>query len=86
MTATTTKSDTGMDEAALARLDAAIQADIDAGRHFGASLLVARGGTVVHRANLGTVAPGRPAAGDDRYLLMCPGRGAGRTSGRPATA
>ena len=28
MTATTTKSDTGMDEAALAGLDAAIQADI----------------------------------------------------------
>jgi CubicO group peptidase (beta-lactamase class C family) len=63
-------SDAGMDEAALARLDASVQADIDAGRHFGASLLVARGGKVVHRANLGTVAPNRPAASDDRYLLM----------------
>jgi CubicO group peptidase (beta-lactamase class C family) len=63
-------SDAGMDEAALARLDAAVQADIDKGRHFGASLLVARGGTIVHRANLGTVAPHRPAASDDRYLLM----------------
>jgi CubicO group peptidase (beta-lactamase class C family) len=59
-----------MDEAALARLDAAVQADIDAGRHFGASLLVARRGSIVHRANLGTVAPDRPAASDDRYLLM----------------
>ncbi|HEU4439836.1 MAG TPA: hypothetical protein VFT36_11335, partial [Methylomirabilota bacterium] len=38
--------------------------------NFGASLLVARGGKIVHRANLGTVAPNRPAAGDDRYLLM----------------
>ena len=59
-----------MDEAALARLDAAVQADIDAGLHFGASLLVARGGNIVHRADLGTVAPNRPAASDDRYLLM----------------
>ena len=63
-------SDAGMDEAALARLDASVQADIDAGLHYGASLLVARGGNVVHRANLGTVAPNRPAASDDRYLLM----------------
>ena len=60
----------GMDEAALGRLDASVQADIDAGRHFGAALLVARGGKVVHRAELGTVAPNRPAARDDRYLLM----------------
>ena len=47
-------------------LDAAVQADIDAGLHFGASLLVARGGKVVHRANLGAVAPNRPAKSDDR--------------------
>src|SRR3974377_1710145 len=63
-------SDAGMDEAALARLDAAVQADIDAGRHFRASLLVARGGKIVHRANLGTVARNRRVASDDRYLLM----------------
>lgn len=62
---------TGLDPAALARLDGSVQADIDAGRHFGASLLVARGGQVVHRANLGTVTPeGRPAADTDKYLLM----------------
>ena len=70
MTTTLRPSDAGMDEAALARLDASVQADIDAGRHYGASLLVARGGKVVHRANLGTVAPNRPAKSDDRYLLM----------------
>ena len=70
MITTLKPSDAGMDEAALARLDAAVQADIDAGLHFGASLLVARGGKIAHRANLGTVAPNRPAASDDRYLLM----------------
>ena len=36
MTPTLEPSDAGMDEAALARFDAAVQADIDAGRHFGA--------------------------------------------------
>ncbi|MFT3755707.1 MAG: serine hydrolase domain-containing protein [Pseudoxanthomonas sp.] len=70
MTDQITPSEAGMDAAALARLDASVQADIDAGLHFGASLLVARGGKIVHRANLGTVAPNRPAASDDRYLLM----------------
>lgn len=70
MTTTLKPSDAGMDEAALARLDAAVQADIDAGLHFGASLVVARGGNIVHHADLGTVAPNRPAARDDRYLLM----------------
>ncbi len=70
MTVDIKPSDAGMDAAALARLDASVQADIDAGHHFGASLLVARGGKVVHRANLGTVAPNRLAASDDRYLLM----------------
>lgn len=70
MITTVKSSEVGMDEAALARLDASVQADINAGLHFGASLLVARGGKVVHRANLGTVAWNRPAASDDRYLLM----------------
>jgi CubicO group peptidase (beta-lactamase class C family) len=60
----------GVDASALARLDASVQADIDAGLHTGASYLVARGGKVVHRVNVGTVAPHRPAASDDRYMLM----------------
>ena len=63
-------SDVAMDQAALARLDASVQADIDKGLHFGASLVVARSGKIVHRANLGTVARNRPAASDDRYCLM----------------
>lgn len=70
MIETISPADAGMDEGALARLDASVQADIDAGRHYGAAMLVARGGKIVHRANLGTVAPGRAAARSDRYLLM----------------
>ncbi|GAA1176558.1 serine hydrolase domain-containing protein [Streptomyces hebeiensis] len=70
MTDTAAPASVGMNEAAIARVDASIQADIDAGRHYGAGILIARGGQVVHRQALGTVAPGRPAAIDDRYLLM----------------
>jgi CubicO group peptidase (beta-lactamase class C family) len=60
----------GMDAEALSRLGGPVRADIDAGRHFGASLLVARAGKVVYREDLGTVAPGRAAAAGDRYMLM----------------
>ncbi|GAA4965910.1 CubicO group peptidase (beta-lactamase class C family) [Nonomuraea thailandensis] len=65
-----TPSSAGMDEAALARVGAAVQEDIGAGRHYGASILIARGGNIVYRQVLGSVAAGRPAADDDRYLLM----------------
>ncbi|MFD3608272.1 serine hydrolase domain-containing protein [Streptomyces atroolivaceus] len=60
----------GLDVQALARLDAAIQHDIDADLNFGASIIVARGDQIAHRKTFGTVAPDRPAADDDRYLLM----------------
>jgi len=60
----------GLNEDALARLGASIQADIDSGKHFGASILVARHGHVAYQASFGTVAPGRAPSGDDRYLLM----------------
>ncbi|WP_197382724.1 serine hydrolase domain-containing protein [Mycolicibacterium mengxianglii] len=60
----------GLDVAALGRLDAAIQRDIDAKLNFGASIIVARGGRIAHRKTFGTVAPDRPAADDDLYLLM----------------
>lgn len=63
-------AEAGLDVAVLERLSASAQADIDAGLHFGAALLVARGGKIAYRANLGTVAPGRPAADGDRYCLM----------------
>lgn len=60
----------GMSPEGLARLDASIQGDIDAGKNYGAAVLVARGGRVVHRSFLGSVAPGRPTSASDRYLLM----------------
>ncbi|MER2507612.1 MAG: serine hydrolase domain-containing protein [Amaricoccus sp.] len=60
----------GMDGVALAAIDTLLLGDIAKSRNFGAALLVARGGKVVHLAELGTVAPGRPAAIDDRYMLM----------------
>ena len=65
-----TPTEVDMDEEALARVGASVQADIDAGRHHGASILIARHGQVVYREQLGTVAPRRPAAPEDKYLLM----------------
>lgn len=63
-------AEAGLDVVALGRLSASVQSDIDAGRNFGAAILVARGGKIAYRANLGTVAPGRLAADGDRYCLM----------------
>lgn len=60
----------GLNVQALQRLDASIQSDIDHGVNFGASIIVARGGIIGHRATFGTVAPGRSPANDDRYLMM----------------
>jgi CubicO group peptidase (beta-lactamase class C family) len=60
----------GLDPAALQRLVACIQADIDQGQTASASILVARGGAIGCREVLGSVAPGRAAAADDLYLLM----------------
>jgi CubicO group peptidase (beta-lactamase class C family) len=60
----------GLDVAALDRLDSTVRADIDAGRNFGASILVARGGRIGHRATFGIVAEARSAADDDKYLMM----------------
>jgi CubicO group peptidase (beta-lactamase class C family) len=60
----------GLDTDALGRLDACIQRYIDNGDHFGASIVVARGGVVAHRRSFGTSAPGRPAAEDDLFCAM----------------
>lgn len=67
---TSTPASAGLDEVALARLDAVIQADIDKHLNFGASIIVARGGQIVHRKTFGTVAPERATADTDRFLLM----------------
>jgi CubicO group peptidase (beta-lactamase class C family) len=53
-----------------AYLDAAIQRDIDDGNCFGGTIIVGRGGEIVHRRTYGAVAPGRPTADDDIYLAM----------------
>ena len=69
-TASSDPATVGLDPAALQRLVAAIQADIDQGQTAGAAIIVARGGAIGCREVLGHVAPGRAAAADDIYLLM----------------
>lgn len=66
-----TAQDSGLDGDALPRLCNAIQADINNGRMFGASIIVARGGEIGLQKTFGTVTPdGRPASNDDIYLAM----------------
>lgn len=65
-----TPSSVGMNEAAIKRVCESVQADIDAGRHFGASILIARHGKVVCHQQLGMVAPGRATDANDKFLLM----------------
>jgi CubicO group peptidase (beta-lactamase class C family) len=62
----------GLDPVALDRLTAAVRRDIDAGLHFGATILVARGGVVgYHEAvGLADAAAQRPSRLDDLYVLM----------------
>lgn len=62
--------DVGLNPEALDRLSGRIRADVQQGRIFGASILVARGGKIGYRDTIGEVSPGRPAASDDIYLLM----------------
>jgi CubicO group peptidase (beta-lactamase class C family) len=65
-----TAESVGLDHAALQRLDDRIEKDVRTGRYLGASIIVARGGVIGHRATIGEVAPGRSGADDDVYLLM----------------
>lgn len=70
LTAVSDVRSAGLSEDALRYLDDSIQRDIDNGLNFGASVIVARGGVIGHRKTYGAVAPGRPAAADDRYMMM----------------
>lgn len=63
-------AEVGLDPAGLAALDADIQKNIDTGRNYGASVIVARGGKIAHRKTFGVAAQGRPTAVDDIYFLM----------------
>ncbi|RSL88442.1 hypothetical protein CEP52_015226 [Fusarium oligoseptatum] len=68
---TTSARDAGFDDEALSRLCKAIQDDIDDGRMFGASIIVARRGKIGLQKVFGTVTPdGRAACDDDIYLAM----------------
>ena len=62
----------GLDRVALSRLGEAVRRDIDAGLHFGATVLVARAGVVGYHEAIGMADPtqGRPSRLDDRYVLM----------------
>ena len=62
----------GLHQTALSRLTEAIQRDIDAGLHFGATVLVARAGVVGYHEAIGMAGPAhdRPSRLDDLYVLM----------------
>lgn len=62
----------GLDPVALERLTDAIRRDIDAGLHFGATVLVARGGVIGYHEAIGVTGPGRdrPSRLDDLFVLM----------------
>lgn len=62
----------GLDPAALERFERAVLGDIAAGKHHGASVIIARDGVVGFAKAFGVVDPetDRPARLRDRYLLM----------------
>ena len=63
-------SSSRLDENGLQAFANSVNLDIDQGRMFGASVLIARNGVVQYRKTFGSVGPGRPAASDDLYLMM----------------
>jgi|HubBroStandDraft_6_1064221.scaffolds.fasta_scaffold09930_7 CubicO group peptidase (beta-lactamase class C family) len=62
----------GLDPAALQRLTECVRHDIDAGVHFGATVLVGRAGVVAYHEAIGLAdaSHDRPSALDDLYMLM----------------
>jgi CubicO group peptidase (beta-lactamase class C family) len=57
--------DVGLSPAGLARLEAAMQREIDSGRTPGVEMLVARRGKIAYRGSLGALRPGGPAMRGD---------------------
>ena len=53
--------ETGLSPAGLAKLTAIMQREIDAGRLPGVSMMIARGGKIGYRRDLGALRPGGPA-------------------------
>jgi CubicO group peptidase (beta-lactamase class C family) len=62
--------DVGLSLAGLARLEAAMQREVDSRRLPGAAMLIARGGKVAWRANLGALRPGGPAMRGDAIFRV----------------
>src|SRR5579863_4545594 len=57
--------DVGLSPAGLARLEAVMQREVDARRLPGVTMLIARGGKVAYRGNVGALRPGGPAMRGD---------------------
>src|SRR5260370_37103460 len=57
--------DVGLLPAGLSRLEAVMQREVDAKRVPGATMLIARGGKVAYRGNIGRLRPGGPAMRGD---------------------
>jgi CubicO group peptidase (beta-lactamase class C family) len=62
--------ETGISAAALARLTAIMQREVDARHVPGISMLIARGGKVAYRRDIGALRPGGPALRDDAIFRI----------------
>jgi CubicO group peptidase (beta-lactamase class C family) len=62
--------DAGLSPVGLARLEAAMQREVDSRRLPGAAMLIARGGKVAWRANIGSLRPGGPAMRGDAIFRI----------------
>lgn len=60
----------GFSPAGLARLTAVMQREVDARRLPGVSMLIARGGKIAYRHNVGALRPGGPALTDDAIFRV----------------
>ncbi|MDE1972287.1 MAG: beta-lactamase family protein [Hyphomicrobiales bacterium] len=60
----------GLSSAALARLTAAMQREVDAKRVPGVSMLIARGGRLAYRCDVGALRPGGPALASDAIFRI----------------
>ena len=68
----TSPADAGLDQGALGRLRESVESDVRRGLHYGAAVLVARGGVVGFHEAIGTTQGenSRPVRLDDRFLMM----------------
>jgi CubicO group peptidase (beta-lactamase class C family) len=67
---TTSPKDAGLSPAGLARLEAAMRREVEEGRLPGAAMLIARGGKVGYRGEVGLLRPGGPAMRGDAIFRI----------------